>query len=257
MIKFLHKWPLAMRVILVVIIIMAIKMLAHFAGIEVISLNTLFSGLVAANVFLMGFLLSGVLSDYKESEKIPSELATSLEAIHDEASIVWKTKSEEAAKICMDRIVLLGESIIEWLYKRLSTDEVLTQIKDLNDSFVSLEKFIPVQFISRMKVEQTNIRRMVTRIKTIRETSFVSLGYAIATIMTVILSIGLILAKIESYYESFFFVGAITYLLCFMLLLIQDLDNPFGFYEKSSSEDVSLKPIEDFLKRMGKPEEGK
>jgi hypothetical protein len=33
----------------------------------------------------------------------------------------------------------------------------------------------------------------------------------------------------------------------FLILLIRDLDNPFGYYERSSGEDVSLKPLEDAI----------
>ena len=40
--------------------------------------SPLFSSLVAATVSLLDFLLNGVLSDYKESEKLPGELSTSL-----------------------------------------------------------------------------------------------------------------------------------------------------------------------------------
>jgi hypothetical protein len=60
----------------------------------------------------------------------------------------------------------------------------------------------------------------------------------------------LILAKIDPFYESLFFVGIITFLLAFLTLLIRDLDNPFGYYESASSEDVSLKPLVDALARM-------
>jgi len=34
----------------------------------------------------------------------------------------------------------------------------------------------------------------------------------------------------------------VSYLLLFLTFLIRDLDNPFGYYEHTSSEDVSLKP---------------
>jgi hypothetical protein len=36
----------------------------------------------------------------------------------------------------------------------------------------------------------------------------------------------------------------------FLGLLIQDLDNPFGYYEGDSVEDVSLKPLEDVISRL-------
>ncbi|MBK9472453.1 MAG: hypothetical protein IPO18_09240 [bacterium] len=45
---------------------------------------------------------------------------------------------------------------------------------------------------------------------------------------------GLVLARIEPFYESLFFVGVISWLMIFLLLLIRDLDNPFGYYEEFS-----------------------
>lgn len=48
-----------------------LKLLAHQYRLEFISLNPLFTGIVTANIFLLGFLIAGVLADYKESEKLP------------------------------------------------------------------------------------------------------------------------------------------------------------------------------------------
>ena len=81
------------------------------------------------------------------------------------------------------------------------------------------------------------------RIHTIRETTFISSGYLLADLTTFFLCIGLILAKIEPFYKSLFFVSVISYLMIYLLLLIRDLDNPFGYYERFSGEDVSLKPL--------------
>jgi hypothetical protein len=60
------------------------------------------------------------------------------------------------------------------------------------------------------------------------------------------------LAKIEPFYESLFFVGVISYLMIFLLLLIRDLDNPFGYYERFSGADISLKPLEDTARRLAR-----
>jgi hypothetical protein len=104
--------------------------------------------------------------------------------------------------------------------------------------------------VARLKQEQSNLRRTLIRIHTIRETSFISSGYLLADLVTVLLCIGLIFAKIEPFYESLFFVSVISYLMIFLLLLIRDLDNPFGYYDRSSGEDVSLKPLEDTAGRL-------
>lgn len=104
--------------------------------------------------------------------------------------------------------------------------------------------------MARLKQEQSNLRRILIRIHTIRETSFVASGYLLADLITILLCIGLVLVKIEPFYESLFFVSVISYLMIFLLMLIRDLDNPFGYYEHTSSEDVSLKPLEDTVGRL-------
>ena len=76
--KFNKKYQLVLRVILIAGVVIVLKLIAHWVGWEIISLNPLFSGIVAANVFLMGFLLTGVLTDYKESERLPGELKIDL-----------------------------------------------------------------------------------------------------------------------------------------------------------------------------------
>ncbi len=63
--KIPKKYQLVLKVILIIGVVIVLKLIAHWFGWEIISLNPLFSGIVAANVFLMGFLLTGVLTDYK------------------------------------------------------------------------------------------------------------------------------------------------------------------------------------------------
>ena len=66
-----NQYRLLIRVSAIVFVVLFAKLIVHFLEWEVISINPLFSGIVAANIFLMGFLLNGVLSDFKESERLP------------------------------------------------------------------------------------------------------------------------------------------------------------------------------------------
>ncbi len=83
---------LLLRVGTIVVVVICAKFFVHFLGQEVISINPLFSGIVAANVFLMGFLLNGVLSDFKESERLPGELSACLENLSTRS--VWYQNCE-------------------------------------------------------------------------------------------------------------------------------------------------------------------
>src|SRR5512133_2650398 len=125
--------PLILRVLPIVCVIMAIKFGAHQLGWEILTLNPLFSGIIAANVFLLGFLISGVLSDYKESEKIPGELAASIETIVDEASIIYKSKRADSAKECLDYMRDFTVAVKSWLFQTTRTKHILGMVHGLND----------------------------------------------------------------------------------------------------------------------------
>jgi hypothetical protein len=232
----------------VVAVVVALKAGAYALGWEVLSLNALLSGLVAADVFLMGFLLGGVIADFKESEKLPGEVATSLEVMHDEAVSMSLRAGDDS--LLASQVRDLSVSIRDWFYKKRRTAEVMNALTELSPRLLALESPAQASSIARIKQEQHALRRALVRIHTIRETSFISSGYLIAELMTVLLSLALVLSKMGPLGESLFLVGVITFFLVFLLFLIGDLDNPFGYYEKTSSEEVSLKPLDDAIRRM-------
>jgi len=241
---------LLMRVGLVVSIVIVAKLITHFLGWEAISINPLFSGIVAANIFLMGFLLSGILSDYKESERLPGELSASLENLAQEVIGIKMAKPEADISQCMKLISTISKDIFSWFNKRHATHDLMDHLNELTLQFAKLEPYTQATLLARLKQEQSNLRRMLIRILTIRETSFISAGYMLADITTFLLCVGLVFSKIEPFIESLFFVTIISYLMIFLILLIRDLDNPFGYYDHKSGADVSLKPIEDTLIRL-------
>jgi hypothetical protein len=122
----------------------------------------------------MGFLLTGVLTDYKESGRLPGELAASIESITEEALAIYKSKKASVGKECLTYLCQLTVSIKNWFYKKDRTRDIMEKLDGLSDFFVAFELLTQATFIARLKQEQTNIRRIMIRIHTIRDTSFVS-----------------------------------------------------------------------------------
>lgn len=248
---FHSRWKLALKTSPLVGTIVICKLAAHFWGFEFLSLNSLFTAVVSANIFLIGFLISGVLVDYKESEKIPAELASSMENMSDEAFIIYGSKKSPEAAEYLKYISGFCQSLIDWFYKKERTESLLSKLAGLNAHFASFEKLTQANFIARLKQEQGNIRRIINRVHTIRETSFLGTGYAIVEIISFVLIVGMVFIKIDPFYESVFFVSFVSFILIYMIYFIKDLDNPFGYSLKESLvEDVSLKPITDFKRRI-------
>jgi hypothetical protein len=247
-----QKWSLAFKIAPIIIIVLFLKMISHNFGYEIITLNTLFTSIVAGTIFLLGFLISGVLSDYKESEKLPSELSASMESLYDDSYTIAKAKDSKTAGEFIEYQKSFISSLTDWFYKKERTGMILNKIGKMNDFFIGLEKEgVQAGFITRMKGEQSNLRKMILRIHTIRDTNFIASAYAIVEALAFSIAVGMIVIKIEPFYESLFFTVLVTFLISYMLFLIKDLDNPFDYSARGESgTEVSLKPIHDLEAKL-------
>lgn len=228
-----------------------VKLALYEADVQPLEANPLLSGLVAATVFLLGFLLAGTAADYKEAERLPGELAAALDTVADECLIIHADKGEPAAVEALGRLATLARMIREWLYHQREFASVLEQVRGLNAPFHVFAPLAQPGFVTRLKSEQAAIRRTLIRIDAIRTTSFVAAGYAIAELVGTLLVVGLLLSDIGDLAESLFFTGVIGLLMTYLFLLVRDLDDPFGYAQGAEgAADVSLKPLEDVARRL-------
>jgi hypothetical protein len=247
----IKDWKLVIKVLPVVGLAAVAKTVTEALGWEGLAVNPLFSGLVAANVFLLAFLLAGTLTDYKESERLPGDLAASLESIVDECEILYADKNSGPARSCLEYVGGLVSAVLVWLNRRQAASAILDRVRGLNAYFLQFEPLTQPNFIVRLKQEQATVRRMVIRIETIRDTSFIGAGYAIAYIASAALIAGLIVTNIGGLGESLFFVAFITFLLAYMLALIRDLDDPFEFEDgDTGAAEVSLAALHQLERRI-------
>lgn len=246
----LKKWHLTIRIVPILIAVVILKLLFHKFNLEFISLNALFTSLIASTTFLIGFLITGVISDYKESEKIPGDMAAGLESLYDEIYILDRNKGNDATKNFLLFYVDFLKSISDWFYRKEKTRSILTKLHKMDDHFAELEGMIQPNFLTRMKNEQGNIRRLVTRVDNIRDLSFVQSAYAIVEALAFSVIVGLLILRITPFYEALFFTVLVSFLMVYMIFLIRDLDNPFDYSEHGESgTEVSIKPIHDLIIR--------
>ena len=247
------KWHIALKLVPILIGIFVLKLTFHYLGWEILSLNALFTSLIAATTFLIGFLITGVISDYKESEKLPGEMAASLETIYDEAYILNKNKKTKITKDFLNFHKEFLNSINQWFYRKERTNTMLEKLHQMNDYFAQFEPLTQANFLTRMKNEQSNLRKMIIRIDNIRDLNFIQSAYAIVETLAFFIITGLLVMKLEPFYESFFFTGVVSFIVLYMIFLIRDLDNPFDYSEHGENgTEVSIKPLHDLIDRINK-----
>jgi hypothetical protein len=247
-----RDWSIALRVAPFIVATALAKLAADRLGWDTVDLNTLHSGLVAGNIFLIGFLLSGTLSDYKESERIPTEIAARAETIADECQILFRDQGAEPARACLAHVGTFARELTAWLRGRAAVDQPLAALEEFNDHFLAFQPLTQPNFIVRLKQEQSSLRLLVLRINTIKETSFVGAGYVISWIASVLLVISLTIADFATLGAEIFLVCSITFVIAYLVILIHDLDDPFDYDEngRRGAADVSLAPLNRLEQRM-------
>ena len=245
--KIWQKWYIAIKIAPLLILVALLKITSHYFGFEILEINALFTSLVAGTIFLIGFLISGVLSDYEESEKLPSEIAASIKTLFDDSYTIHKSKDSATALDFIEFQKIIVDSITKWFYKNETTESILNKISDMNRFLIEFEKEgVPVPYIIKMKNEQVSLRKMLLRIDTIRDTDFVISAYAILEAMGIVIGICLLIIKMTPFDTSLFFTLVVTFLISYMFLLIKDLDDPFDYQNNGEGgSEVSLKPIHD------------
>jgi hypothetical protein len=247
-----RSWRLPLEALGIAGLVVAVRLVFEVVGLERISLTPLIATIITADVFVLGFLLSGVLADYKESEKLPGELAVSIESIAQECLLLWRHKEAEPARDCLVYLEELTDSLRAWFRKRERTQILMDKVWGLGNFFHALEPYTQANFIVRLKQEQAALSRHIMRIDTIRETDFVSSGSTMAKVITVLVVGGLSVLKLDPWYESVFVTGVIAWFLSYLIMLIADLDNPFDYNRegRADGQEVSLKPLDDFEKKI-------
>jgi hypothetical protein len=230
-----------------------LRALVHQQGLNILELNPLLSSLVAATVFLLGFLLNGVLSDYKESEKLPGELSTSMFLLAKEIKAIPVHTPGAPVRQDVEAIYYLCVSIIRWIKGEIDTDQVMAVYSLTHDHSVQASSWLKDSTLKgRLMAEMGVILRAINRIEVIRETDFATIVYLLAYAASGILCTGLTLIKSDSgsYFNNGFFLFCLSWILMFILHLISDLDNPFAFSDDSSAEDVDLAILESTQSRL-------
>jgi hypothetical protein len=248
MIKYIplhRRWSLLLKTTPFILVILLSKYLIYILGYEFLQFSALFTAIISANIFLISFLISGVLSDYKESEKIPSDMASAIISLADEGMIILqdKTKDNEAKKY-IEHIQVINQAYIDWFYQKENTLKVIENLSLLNIHFCNLSNYIAPPSLARLKQEQNTLRKLLNRADTIRETSFLGTGYAIVETISVILILTILFIQFTPIYEGMIFTAFVSLILIYMIFFIKDLDNPFGYsQDEILTEEVSLRPL--------------
>ena len=248
--SFKKKWGLTIEVLVIVFILLVLKIIIFFYDLEVASASPLIPALVGGVIFTIAIIFTGTLSDYKESEKIPGELAASIKALYNDSKVL-PIDDEVTSRMRVHIKDLLHAINSNFRKNNWDLHEINSTMNAINNDIrlLSIKGMAP-PLIVKLRVELINIDKISNRIKTVAETSFIPAAYGIAELAVGAVLIMLLFLKIEPAFEGFALIGATSSLLIGLILLIKDMDNPFEIGKKTYADvDLSLLwDLEEYLK---------
>jgi hypothetical protein len=198
----------------------------------------------------VGFLLSTTIADYKESERIPAELASAIEDMYEDGKAIHGSYPGFDLVAYKKQLRRIAQSFaVDVRHKRHSTR---IQVYKLNHFFAEMESAkVPPNFIVKLKQQQSQVLRLLARVTYIQRIMFIPSARILARSI-IPLTLGLILfTEIEPIVGGMVIAAAISFILIYILQLIQIISTPFHGKGKTQ-DDVSLFLIDETVRHLSK-----
>jgi len=223
--------------------------------IEISDITIIFTGAF----FVFGLLLAATMTDFKESEKIPGEVASNLEAIKDWIYLAIRSPRIGTTDLCKEELnrhflrqemLVITDGIIAWIYSSEKDSNVIFPLirKSNEIAYYFAERGVDKEAIKGIQENTNAMRKQLTRAYSISRNNFITPAYTLLqSILFIVMSL-LLITKFKSPSADYLVTSAITFLFCYLYLLISGLDDPFDIF--NGDTNVDLKPIDRFKQRL-------
>ena len=248
------KYFLFLSVMPIVILVGGFKVSAHLLNLEIIpkDLSSFFPSILTGIIFILGFLLAGVVTDYKESEKVPNEIAASLYAIWQEADYLRIVSNSKSAESLMNKI----KTFIPTLkrdYFMLKNDQLLKLMDSLSTDIIEIGKEgAAPNYVLRMKAEVAALKKTINRITVIKNTDFVPAVFICIKVIAMVFLTVYCLLNVDPWWGGLILVSIFSFVIFSILFLIKDMEDPFEYdgSDDLKSGEISLLVLDNLQKEF-------
>lgn len=233
----------AISLIVAALVIVA-KYILHYFELEPIEMGSLHGSVISGVVFVIGFLLSATIADYKESERIPADIASTLEGMYEDSLSIEQNYPKFKADNYRERLHAIARGYLVDLRSRSRKSVTRTELHNLNALHAQMESAgVPANFIVKLKQQQTLLLRHLFRVNYIQRIVFLPSANILAWSIVVLAAVLLLMTNMEPFVAGVVISGAIMFILAYVLQLIIVIRTPFHA-EGKTRDDVSMFLIE-------------
>ncbi len=229
--------------------ILGVKLFLIPDDLEFIEPISIYTALLSSVIFISWFMIAPAVWEYKESERIKSELKTTIENILLDIDYINQLKPELNPNNFKETIY----TVLIYVYYRIADDvrgkSINTLLKETTQFLVKAEKTgIPANHIIKIKQEIWNLRKIIGRLLQIKDTDSLPLvihnlkNFITIFIVTTLLFLNISNENIESIFEEIkegIVIFILTFVYTYLSLIINSLENPFDKRNFSWYIDIS------------------
>ena len=218
----------------VLILFVKIYMIPDF--LEFIEPISIYASLLSSVIFIYGFMITPAVSEYKESERLKTELKSTIESIYSDIGYFKMLKPV----IDIQWFFTLFGEILHLVFVRIADDK---KTKDINELLNSTNKYlidienswIAANHIIKLKQEISNFRKIISRLFFIKDNdSLPKVVHKLKNFITFFIIWTLFFVNIGNGIEDNLFTETKEWIVIFILsfiyiylsLIISSLENP-------------------------------
>jgi hypothetical protein len=254
--RFLGSLQLGVTTLVIVAAIVGIRAVLWAIGVEGMSPTALSAGIITGGVFVMGLVVAGTLSDYKEAERAPTDIAASLYGVLREGEQMHAAWGKPDLTALRRRLIAIVTSM------RVDIDAgnsrtAQAAVEDLSDTYLELEDTdVPDSYISRLRTEQAALRKSLLRIYHLQREEFLPSAYSMIVTFVALILVLLLFTNFDGLAESLVTVGFLSFFFLALLRLLNIISTPFKVGVSRTDDDVSLFLLHEFVVHVRASEEG-
>jgi hypothetical protein len=252
----LGDYRVVLQTALVVAVLVGIRALLWAAGVEGLAVSPLASSIVAGGIFVMGLVVAGTLSDYKDAERAPTDLASGLYAIMRECEAMSEVWGKPDLAALRTRLIAVVTTLRADIHHG-DTRTCQAAVEDLSQTFLELEDSdVPANYVVRLRQEQAGLRKALLRIYRLQREEFLPSAYALILAFVIVI-LGLVMfTNFDGHIESLVTVGFLSFFFISLLRLLNVIDKPFKVGTERTDDDVSLFLLNEFVLQAQAAEAG-
>jgi hypothetical protein len=225
--------------VIITAVIIAAKYVFHLFGLELIVLGSLHGSVISGVIFVIGFILSATISDYKEAERIPAEIASTIEDMNEDVISIHQNYPEFDLAGYQKQLKMVAKSLAGDL-RSSKSDAAKTELYALGRLHAAMEKSgVPANFIVKLKQQQASLTRHLFRVNYIQKITFIPSSIILAWSIVIIAIALLVFTEVEPFVGGVVITGAISFIMVYVLQLITVIKTPYHD-EGKTKDDVSL-----------------